>query len=793
MFNKVLAFGMTYLITGLLMAQQPTQVIRGQIVDKQSQASLPGVNIIVENSEPMIGTATDIDGYFTLEAVPVGRVTLTATYVGYEPVFLNNVELTSGKELVLRIEMTERVTEFKEVVIRAAQDKTGSLNEMATVSAREFSIEESMRYAGARNDVSRMAQNFAGVRGGNDAVNDIVIRGNSPVGLLWRLEGVDIPNPNHFGDFGSTGGPVSMLNNNVLMNSDFFTGAFPADYGNAISGVFDLRMRNGNYNQHEFIGQIGFNGFEAGAEGPINKENKSSYLVNYRYSTLGVMSAMGINFGTGAAIPYYQDVTMKLSFPQTPIGNISVFALGGISSIDLLASDETDTLENLYNNRLDIYDRNRMGVIGINHTYLINNKSYTRFTLAASSLISRDKVDSLSAENGNPVDFYKQDFVQNKVTANFFYKLKLNSKNNFQTGVRLEQTIANLSDSIIQNPTDAFASLTEFDGSTYLLQPYISWQHRFNENITLNTGLHWQYLGLNGSQALEPRAGMKYQLSDKDALSFGYGLHSLMPPVSVFFTTTETSPGVWEQLNTEIGFIKAHHFVLGYDRLLNENLRIKAEVYYQSLFDVLVDADSSSFSTVNYGSLLSGFPDRLQNTGTGSNYGVELTFEQFLTHGFYFLFTTSLYHSTYVGSDGVERMTAFAGDYVVNGLVGKEFRLNRNNPDSKPKYIVVDTRLTAAGGQRYTPIDITASLEQQRTVYDWDNAYSAQFDDYFRWDGRIAFKMEGRSTSQEWAVDVQNISNKKNPFNQQLNLETGEVETTYQLGIFPVMQYRITF
>ncbi|HCK21066.1 MAG TPA: TonB-dependent receptor, partial [Bacteroidetes bacterium] len=196
---------MTYLITGLLMAQQPTQVIRGQIVDKQSQASLPGVNIIVENSEPMIGTATDIDGYFTLEAVPVGRVTLTATYVGYEPVFLNNVELTSGKELVLRIEMTERVTEFKEVVIRAAQDKTGSLNEMATVSAREFSIEESMRYAGARNDVSRMAQNFAGVRGGNDAVNDIVIRGNSPVGLLWRLEGVDIPNPNHFGDFGSTG------------------------------------------------------------------------------------------------------------------------------------------------------------------------------------------------------------------------------------------------------------------------------------------------------------------------------------------------------------------------------------------------------------------------------------------------------------------------------------------------------------------------------------------------------------------------------------------------------------
>lgn len=417
------------------MGQSPTQTIRGQIVDQQSQATLPGVNIIVEGSDPLIGAATDIDGYFTLEDVPVGRISLLVTYIGYEPLFLNNLELTSGKELVLQLGLTEQLNTIDEVVIRANKDRTGSQNEMATVSAREFSIEESMRYAGARNDVSRMAQNFAGVRGGNDAVNDIVIRGNSPVGLLWRLEGVDIPNPNHFGDFGSTGGPVSMLNNNVLSNSDFFTGAFPADYGNAFSGVFDLRMRNGNYEEHEFLGQIGFNGFEAGAEGPINRENKSSYLVNYRYSTLGVMSALGFNFGTGAAIPYYQDLSFKLNFPNSSLGNISVFGLGGISSIDLLASNEEDTLENLYNDELDIYDRSRMGVVGLNHTLLFDNQSYTKLTIAASTLINNDIVDSLSADNGDPVDFYRGNFTQTKLTANFLYKIKLNARNSdYQTG-----------------------------------------------------------------------------------------------------------------------------------------------------------------------------------------------------------------------------------------------------------------------------------------------------------------------------------------------------------------------
>jgi hypothetical protein len=178
-----------------------------------------------------------------------------------------------------------------DVTVRPDIRKDQAINEMAVVSARSFTIDETERYAGSLGDPSRMAANFAGVTSVSDQRNDIVIRGNSPLGLLWRLEGLEIPNPNHFGSIGTTGGPISMLNINHLTNSDFYTGAFPAEYGNALAGAFDIRMRNGNNQKHEFMGQMGFNGFELGAEGPFSSNSQASYMANFRYSTLEVLHA----------------------------------------------------------------------------------------------------------------------------------------------------------------------------------------------------------------------------------------------------------------------------------------------------------------------------------------------------------------------------------------------------------------------------------------------------------------------------------------------------------------------
>jgi hypothetical protein len=777
-----------------IQAQNLTQTIRGQVTDNQSKQTLPYVNIIVLNTTPTLGAVTDLDGYFEIKNVPIGRISIQATFIGYEPFIANNLELTSGKELILNFELQEQLIKLDEIVISADNEKMESINEMTTVSARQFSIEESQRFAGARNDVSRMAQNFAGVRGANDAVNDIIIRGNSPVGLLFRLEGMDIPNPNHFGDLGSSGGPVSMLNNNVLANSDFLTGAFPAEYGNAISGVFDLRMRNGNYNKHEFVGQVGLNGFEFGAEGPISKSSKSSYLLNYRYSTLGFMSALGINFGTGTAIPYYQDITTRFNFPTEKAGTFSVFAIGGVSQIDLISSNEEDTVDNLYNNDLDIYDRSKTGIAGISHQYLIDNSSYTKFTLAASYVMNSDLIDSISPETYDPVPYYSQNFTQTKIAGNFFYKKKFNTKHNLQIGVRFDEFLVDIIDSIYRSTIDRYITLTEYDGNTFLLQPYAQYQYRVSDKMSLNAGLHYQYLGLNGSSSLEPRAGIKYQINEKNALSFGYGLHSMMAPIATYFKTVEAGVGNYITPNDSIDFVKAHHIVLGYDLQLSPTIRMKTEVYYQHLYDVLIDKDSSSYSVLNTGSLTFGSPDYLKNSGTGRNYGAELTLEKFMDKGMYFLVTGSLYRSEYTGSDKIERESAFSGNYVTNFVGGKEFTLFPNRVGQKTKKsIVLDTKFTLAGGQRYTPIDLEESILAGETKYDWDNAYGDQFDDYMRLDLRTAFKMDGKFATQEWAIDIQNITSRQNPLYQRFNPIEGQIDTVYQLGFFLVPQYRITF
>ncbi len=293
--KRIIFFSIAVLTVCVSAAQQIhlTQTIKGIVTDEQSGHPLGNVTVAIEDVRPLIAGMSDTTGGFKLKNVPIGRQTLRISFIGYEDVVLRNIEVTSSREVVLEVRLKEKIQKLDEVVVTAGRQKNRAINEAAVVSARQFSVEEAVRYAGSRNDPSRMAQNFAGVSGANDARNDIIVRGNSPAGVLWRMDGIDIPNPNHFSTLGSTGGPVTIINTNTLKNSDFLTSAFPAQYGNAIAAVFDLRMRNGNNEKYEFLGQMGFNGFEFGAEGPLSKKNKSSFLVNYRYSMVASYSSHG--------------------------------------------------------------------------------------------------------------------------------------------------------------------------------------------------------------------------------------------------------------------------------------------------------------------------------------------------------------------------------------------------------------------------------------------------------------------------------------------------------------------
>lgn len=779
-----LIFLLILLLSFTSLGQNLTQNVQGVVTDKESQYPIPGAKVKVLGTEPIIQTRSDVDGNFTLNNVPVGRINIEISYSGYAPMVLNNLELTSGKELIANVQLEEEVNALGEVVIMVKDNKSTTVNGMATVSARKISIEEAGKFAGTLNDPARMAQNYAGVSGVSDSRNDIIIRGNSPLGVLWRVEGIDIPSPNHFASLGTTGGPISMLNINNLANSDFFTSAWSSDYGNALSGVFDLRLRNGNSRKREYLAQVGFNGFEFGAEGPFVKGKRASYLINYRYSTLGVISALGINLGVGAAVPQYQDLTFKMKFPTKKIGTFNVWGIGGVSDIEFDATGEVDST-NLYSSPYeDTRFASNTGVIGASHKYFFNSNTFSELILAGSYSGTTGSIDSVTPLDAkfNTTRFNRQ---QLKTSANYKINHKFNAKNRITIGAIGEHYAIDMIDSSFVDGN--YVVFSNYVGGSVLLQSYVSYQHKFNKKWTFNGGLHSQHFLLTESNAIEPRVGFKYKANNRHVFGLGSGLHSQIQPISVYFIE-KIVDGESTFPNQTVDFSKAIHNVFSYDYQISENMRFKSEVYYQYLFNVPIDTALNGFSMLNQGAdfiLPNG--TGYQNTGTGTNYGVELTLERFFSKGFYFLTTTSIFDSKYKGSDGVERNTAFNGNYIFNGLVGKEFKI-------KNRWTLgFDAKCTYSGGRRYTPIDLQASILAGRQINIEDQLFDKQHKNYFRFDFKTTIKYNGDRMSQSFSVDLQNISNQQNVFQQGYNRVTQNVGTVYQRGFFPNVQYQINF
>jgi hypothetical protein len=780
---KRIIFTLSILISlaASVVARQITQTIRGTVVEQNTEIPLTGASVVLLNTSPLIGTITDARGEFRLENVPVGRHSLQISFVGYKTVTLPALDLVSGKELILKVPLEENIIETGEVIIKANTRKDKPLNEMAFVSARSFTVEETERYAGSWGDPARMTQNFAGVMIGNDQVNAIIVRGNSPNGLLWKLDGVPVPNPNHFGDMGSTSGPISMLNNNTLSNSDFLSGAFPAQYGNGTSGVFDLVMRTGNNEKREYMGQIGFNGFELGAEGPFSKKSGSSYMANYRYSTLGVFNALGIDMGIGA-VPYYQDLSFKLDFPGTKAGRFSVFGLGGKNHITF------DDPEDKYAKKEYTNFASDMGVAGINHVIRVNENSRFKTTLAAT--YQRNKTISKIYRKDILNDWYGDDIHESKLYAAEEYRSKLNARDNLLIGASMEAIGMGYRDSVYLEKPGIFVSHFNFNGSIILFQGYVQWQHKFSDKLSVVSGLHYQQTSINKEIALEPRASVQYQLSASQSLSLGYGLHSQLQPRDIYFreVLVDTLQGIYFQSNKKLDFSKSHHLVLGYNLLLNNHLRVKAEAYYQHLYDIPVKQYPSSIAVINKDA---GYYDMnldsMVNRGTGHNTGLEITFERFLTGNYYYLATLSLFDSKYKASDNILRNTAYNGNYVFNILGGYEFRLRHQN------ILSCDLKFTWAGGLRSIPIDLAASQQDGKTVFDYTHSFEARNPDYYRADLRISFRTNHRKYSQEWAVDITNVTNHKNRFFELYNPDTDRVEEVGQMGILPVLLWRIRF
>ncbi len=775
-----------FIIASLLLAvtiqAQYKQQLRGTVLDIVLQKPLAGATVTIPSLES--STFTDEEGVFRFKELPIGSYRMVITFSGFKEAVLENISVSSGKETVLTISMEALVKVEDAVLLKANSKRNKPLNDMSAVSARAFSVEETQRYAAAVNDPLRMATAFPGVLAGDDGGNSIIIRGNSPTGLLWKMEGMDIPNPNHFSQAGNTGGGISILSAQTLSNSDFVTAAFAAEYGNALSGVFDLKLRRGNNEKREYTLQAGLLGLDAAIEGPFSKKYKGSYLVDYRYSTLTLLNKVGALPSDGS-VTNFQDLSYNFYLPTNKLGTFTLFGFGGLSS-DNRNVDKDSTKWEEKSDRYPYHFVANTAMTGVTHTILLGNK----INLKTSAGYSYTK-------NGYDEDYIEEDYsVSKNYTDNYIVKKWLfNSTMNYKFGSRLQLragVIGNLIDFnyyqlSAEHEGEPLLERINTKGNTSTQQAFAQWQYKPSNNITLNAGIHYLHLSLNNTSSVEPRLSAKWNISPKTSFALGYGLHSQLQIWGVYFARQQNPDGTFNSPNRDLGFTKSHHYVLSLSHRLAKNLLLKTELYYQQMFNVPVSTkDNSTFSTLN---ILDGYVlDELVNKGRGKNYGIEISLERYLQKNFYLTLSNSLYQSKYTALDGIERNTRFNGNYIVTFISGKDFV-----SDNKKKTFGINVKTIYAGGLRTTPIDLAASQAKGYTVFDEYNAYSLKNPDYLRADLRISMKWNRRNLTSTLSLDIQNLTNRKNVYNEYYDEDENKVLYNYQTGLIPVLNYKIEF
>ncbi len=798
--------------TTLALSQKLTQTVRGTILDTDSNLPLIGAGVLIPGNDALIGTATDLDGNFRLENIPIGRISLRFSYLGYEDKVIPNIVVNSGKEVVLNLDMQESAVLMEEVVIRPDKKKGEALNDMSLLSARSISAEETKRYPGGFNDPSRIMSNFAGVTSNQDGSNDIIVRGNSPKYVQWRLEGIEITNPNHFADQnGSGNGGIGALNNNLLATSDFYTGAFSPEYGDVLSGVYDLRLRAGNNERFESTFGFGLLGTDLMFEGPFKKGYGGSYLVNYRYSTASLINDLGL-IDIGGNIKF-QDAAFKVVLPTQKAGVFSFFGLGGWSvfSVEDVQPEDAATPGNQSMRpdiREDVDKSTYQATVGMNHTLPINKNSYVKTSLSYStSGIDDDIFESKTVKTYNDQDEFVQDSVvstmlnlQNRIKKSTYrgsitYNNKLNAKNKIQIGSKYTLFDYDFEQSWLQDDGATRFTTVDFRENIGTLRNFVSWKYRLNEDITIVSGFHNMNVLFNSTHTLEPRVAVKWRLNNTSSIHAGYGKHSNMETIHNYFVRVEQEDGSVIEPNKNLGLLKADHFILGFEKRFTKNLMAKVEVYYQGLYDLPVENDETSYYATINEDLEYKYVD-LVNKGTGKNYGVEVTLERFFDNNYYYLINASLYNSKYKSLEGVERNTRYNGNYVANILFGKEFtKLGRKRNQT----LALNTKAFFGGGKKIIPLlrDAQGNLAVNPAndkYWDYENAYENKIEDVHEITVSASYKWNKPKATHEIFIDLINVTNTKDKLYEYYNENApNSIGHVTQFGFFPNLMYRVYF
>ena len=786
-------------VAGVLLPQSVVaQTIKGSVTDAITGEALIGAAVKVAELKD-VGGITNIDGEFSITITQPGRYTIETSYMGYEPSVLKEVLVAGAKDVVLDITLRESSTDMNEVVIKPRVNKESTVNPTALVGGMMLSMEEASRYAGGYNDPARLVTAFAGVAGQGDG-NGISVHGNAPQFMQYRLEGVEIFSPNHFADLYSAGfGMVSALNSNVITNSDFFVSTFNSSYNNALSGVFDVRMRAGNNSKFENGVQVGSVGIEWTSEGPISKKNNSSFIFNYRYGFSTIARKLKLIDTYGSQYDF-QDLSFKLNFPTKKAGTFSAFALGFIDKswdveLDIKdihsIYDASDQEGSLYN-----------ALLGASHKIHFDNKWTWRTTAAYN--MQHNKVDmeywGLHFDaNHKPIGFEGKDYPfsylkQNEDRAVFNTELskQVTPRWLLQLGGEYSHRFFDLNFRTAENvyepvsPTPYYAT----KDNTGLASIFWSNLWKPTDNLSFNLGLSGSYFLLSKDFSIEPRASMKWEPGKRHSISLGYGLHSMIEKLDAYFFRNADGT----MANKDLGLSKAHHLLTTYMYKFTDNLNLRFNAYYQYGFDTPVGINGSTFCTVNR--LFNYIEEPLVNEGNTRNYGADITLEHYMSRGFYGQVNGSLFKSEYRGLDKKWRNQLYDRGYMVKVLGGKEWMIGKRKQD----VFNVSVKYTLQGGLRHTPIDVdamranvAAGIINDQPIYKEDEAMTLQFDPTNILDLTVSYKINRKNVGHTIAFEGVNILQHETPYAVHYDLGTGQLRVDKSGISLPNIYYRIDF
>lgn len=782
--SLIILYTLLLLSPSLLLSQETvlTSTVTGTVVDEEGEPLSALIKVL--RTDPVVGAAVDADGHFSLK-VPVGQQVLQIISMGYETKDIDII-VRAGRTEELTITLRSTYTTLEGVTVQQSLRKNEPLDPLSFAGARSFSTEETFRFAGSLGDPARMVRAFAGVMPANDNRNDLIIRGNSPLGVQYRINGFEVPNPNHFNaGVGMTGGQVTMLNTNMMENSDFHLGAWPAAFGNALSGIFDIRYYSGTRSVTQTYIQAGYNGLEAGIEGPIGKVRKGSYKVGYRYSIPDLMDKMGIKM---IAAPKYQDLTLTAEYDLSRKHSLQALGILGMSKIyiDWTVPAEPKEDEPYSGQLVDLRSYTAFG--GLMHKWQIDSRTRLESRLSYAYSKVYMPINIYSDEQPEPSKVFEENTLEGTTSLSSTLTKSIRDRHRITAGLKYDHIDGRYY--TIDAP-DTPPSIDD-DIRLNLIRGFAQYAYTVGPRASLTAGLHSMYLAENGSYSIEPRGGLKYHPALNHTVALAGGLYAQVQNHTFYFIKTELPDGSSAMTNHDLDFSKSAQVSLSYDWSFAPHWNLKVEGYYQHLYDIPVkSARGEMFSVLNLGGNENAIirEDSLVNRGLGRNYGVELTLERYLADHFYLLFTTTLYRTLYTNGwdNGMWIPTAFDGKYIFSLSTGYEWTL------PKGWDLFTDLQVNYAGGVRYTPYDVERSMQEDEVFFDWSRPYEEHYPDYARINLRLGFRHNRQKWSEDWGLELQNLTNRKNIMYYDLNTKTGEISAQSYMGFTPMVTYRVYF